>query len=224
MSDQKTDLLIVEDESDLRELYQAAINMDGYRARTADRASVALQELKNLSTGLAIVDHGLPDLDGLTLVEEMMSLERPSPIVILITGGVDLDRVRAYKAQVSLILLKPFSLKEFRKVVSLGQEGSSYQQKRKWLRIPLDEWASLGETVVRLKNISCGGCMIEVPIGYVFRATDTLSLYLADKAFTTIGVTCAWLSSQRIGIRFEVNSADEGSRILDYVSYMAVST
>src|SRR3954452_21963359 len=86
------DILIVDDEQDIRELVSGVLQDEGYSCRTAANSSEALQALADRRPSLVLLDVWLQNskLDGLQLLEEITGRD-PSLQALMISGHGHLD-------------------------------------------------------------------------------------------------------------------------------------
>ncbi len=105
-------LLIVEDESRIAELIQGALTRAGFAVDTVQLCTDARAALETTSYDAAIVDLGLPDGDGLSLLGELRANRNPTPVLILTARDAVEDRVRGLDAGADDYLVKPFAMAE----------------------------------------------------------------------------------------------------------------
>ncbi|RMF74274.1 MAG: sigma-54-dependent Fis family transcriptional regulator [Alphaproteobacteria bacterium] len=104
------DVLVVDDESDIRELIAGILEDEGFHARTAADADEALAELEARCPALVILDIWLQDsrLDGLQLLELMKKRYPDLPVVVISGHGNIETAVTAIKRGASDFIEKPF--------------------------------------------------------------------------------------------------------------------
>jgi two-component system, OmpR family, KDP operon response regulator KdpE len=105
-------ILIVEDDSALREVVAGALNSAGYVTSIATQGITASQMLRNAEgIDIVLLDIGLPFVDGWQLLEQME--DRRGPAVIVISArGEESDKVRALDLGADDYLAKPFGADE----------------------------------------------------------------------------------------------------------------
>src|SRR5436190_5089445 len=81
-------ILVIDDDTDIRELLSRFLEKKGYTVSTAGRGSTAVQLLKEHTFDLVLCDHRLPDTDSLKMLEEIRALN-PQASTIIITGYSD---------------------------------------------------------------------------------------------------------------------------------------
>lgn len=105
-------LLIVEDETRIAELIQEALTRVGFAVDTVQLCTDARAALETTSYDAAIVDLGLPDGDGLSLLGELRANRNPTPLLVLTARDAVEDRVRGLDAGADDYLVKPFAMAE----------------------------------------------------------------------------------------------------------------
>ncbi|ROZ69421.1 response regulator transcription factor [Ramlibacter sp. WS9] len=105
-------LLLIEDEAALRAGLAAQLEADGYRVDQAVDGEDGLFQAREYPMDLAIVDLGLPKLNGLTVVQRLRADGRTMPILILTARGSWQDKVVGLEAGADDYLVKPFEYPE----------------------------------------------------------------------------------------------------------------
>ena len=105
-------LLLIEDEAPLRLTLARRLEADGYRVDQAADGEDGLFQAREYPLDLAIVDLGLPKLNGLTLVQRLRADGRTMPILILTARGSWQDKVVGLEAGADDYLVKPFEYPE----------------------------------------------------------------------------------------------------------------
>jgi two-component system OmpR family response regulator len=83
-------ILIVDDEEVIRDLFSTILRSHGYSVTTARTAKEALEQSQASYHNLALLDINLPDMQGTDLLEKMRA-SNPDMILIMITGNPELD-------------------------------------------------------------------------------------------------------------------------------------
>ena len=105
-------LLLIEDDAVLRLGLKRQLEADGYRVDLAADGEHGLFLAREYPLDLAIVDLGLPKVDGLTVVNTLRAAGRTLPILILTARGSWQDKVRGLEAGADDYLVKPFEYPE----------------------------------------------------------------------------------------------------------------
>lgn len=105
-------LLLIEDDAVLRLGLKRQLEADGYRVDIAADGEDGLFQAREYPLDLAIVDLGLPKVNGLTVVQTLRAEGRTLPILILTARGSWQDKVQGLEAGADDYLVKPFEYPE----------------------------------------------------------------------------------------------------------------
>jgi two-component system CheB/CheR fusion protein len=123
-TDGKLDLnvLLVEDMADIRELTRKLLEILGCRVAVAANGKEAIATLREESPDVALVDIGLPDIDGYEVARQARKEKKLDGVrLIAVTGfGQNEDRKRAIDAGFDAHLVKPIDLNELTSVLKNG--------------------------------------------------------------------------------------------------------
>ncbi len=117
-------ILVIDDEPDLRTLYELTLLREGYRVEAAGDLAQARAQLETSQFDAVITDMRLPDGLGLELLRDMIVQQRPERCVVITAHGSAENAVEALKAGAFDYLTKPVDLKQFRNVVASAVQGS----------------------------------------------------------------------------------------------------
>ena len=108
------EVLVVEDEPDIRRLVVLHLERDGFRCRTATTGSDALREVKAAVPDLVILDLLLPGVDGLEVCRQLRrdASTAALPIIMLTAKSDEVDRIVGLEIGADDYVGKPFSPKE----------------------------------------------------------------------------------------------------------------
>jgi two-component system KDP operon response regulator KdpE len=104
-------VLIIEDDPQTRRFLKAGLSGRGWGIHEAESGVKGLTKVKAEPPDLAIVDLGLPDIDGVSLVRSLR-LVSDMPILILSARSQERDKIEALDAGADDYLTKPFSTGE----------------------------------------------------------------------------------------------------------------
>ncbi|GFE84726.1 two-component regulatory protein response regulator KdpE [Steroidobacter agaridevorans] len=104
-------VLIVEDEPDIRGILRTLLKTAGYRVIETETAARAIVEAKSHKPDLLLVDLGLPDADGVKVIRAVRGWS-PVPIVVLSARTMESQKVEALDAGADDYVTKPFSAPE----------------------------------------------------------------------------------------------------------------
>lgn len=99
--------LVVEDDEAMRELLRRALERAGFVVATAMEGREALKLFGQCQVDLAVTDLNMPEMDGLALIRELMSLQPSSRIVVITGAERGLDQALTLGAKA--VLRKPVS-------------------------------------------------------------------------------------------------------------------
>ena len=111
-------ILIVDDEPDLRTLYELTLLRQGYRIEAAGNLQEAREHLEAARFDAVLTDMRLPDGLGLDLLRDLAKQQRPERCVVITAYGSAENAVEALKGGAFDYLTKPVDLKQFRSVVA----------------------------------------------------------------------------------------------------------
>ncbi len=104
-------ILIVEDDAPIRNLIAVTLEAHDYRYITAQNAGSALMEATSHNPDIMLLDLGLPDMDGVTVIRKIRSWSN-IPIIVISARSDDADKIEALDAGADDYLTKPFSVDE----------------------------------------------------------------------------------------------------------------
>jgi phosphate regulon transcriptional regulator PhoB len=127
------EVLVVEDEPDIRRLVVLHLEREGFRCRTAASGTDALREVKASIPDLVVLDLMLPELDGLEVCRRLRrdTSTASVPIIMLTAKSDEVDRIVGLEVGADDYVGKPFSPKELvarvRAVLRRAQPGQPTQ-------------------------------------------------------------------------------------------------
>jgi PAS domain S-box-containing protein len=119
-----TSILVVEDNEDAREALRMALELSGQRVRTAEDGAHAIEEARQHPPDTAVIDVGLPDMDGYQVARAVRALPGGDRVhLIALTGyGQPADRERALRAGFDSWLVKPIDPSVLLGVIAKGRK------------------------------------------------------------------------------------------------------
>ena len=119
-------VLVVEDDPDIRAMMQSSLSVEGFTVQTAVSLSEASALIRHDLPDILLLDLGLPDGDGLSLVQEVRKTQS-LPILIVSARHQEAQKIQALDAGADDYLVKPFSVGELlaRMRVALRHRGTS---------------------------------------------------------------------------------------------------
>ena len=107
-------VLIVEDDSDIREMLVFTLQRGGYSVIESEDAEQALDKLGSILPDIMLVDWMLPDMEGPEFIRRIRQdkLAKNIPVILLTARGEEYDKLRGFETGVDDYITKPFSPKE----------------------------------------------------------------------------------------------------------------
>lgn len=104
-------ILVVEDDTAVRNLITTTLKAHDYRFLTAGNGESAILEASSHNPEIVLLDLGLPDMDGVAVIERIRSWSN-MPIIVISARSEDSDKIDALDAGADDYLTKPFSVEE----------------------------------------------------------------------------------------------------------------
>src|SRR6476619_2770128 len=105
-------LLVIEDNAVLSELLAKGLRTAGYETDHLGTAAEARAALMTTSYAAVILDLGLPDGEGLSILRELRHRKDSTPVLVLTARGGVSDRVSGLRSGADDYMVKPFALEE----------------------------------------------------------------------------------------------------------------
>jgi CheY-like chemotaxis protein len=101
-------ILIIEDNADARDALRALLELEGHAVEAVGEGQEALELARAKDPDIALVDIGLPGIDGYEVARRVRARDARRPVLIALTGyGQPEDRRRATEAGFDDMLVKP---------------------------------------------------------------------------------------------------------------------
>lgn len=107
----KPTILVVEDDNSVKNLITTTLRAHEYRYLTASGGAAAIMEASSHNPDIALLDLGLPDMDGVEVIKKIRSWSN-MPIIVISARSEDADKIEALDAGADDYLTKPFSVEE----------------------------------------------------------------------------------------------------------------
>src|SRR3984893_16845571 len=105
-------LAVVEDNPELAQLLAHALKAEGYETDLMTTAADARIAVTTTRYAAMVLDLGLPDGDGLSILREIRQRKDPTPVLVLTARGGLQDRVGGLRSGADDYLVKPFAFEE----------------------------------------------------------------------------------------------------------------
>ncbi len=151
MASKKLSILLVDDEENLQDALRLNFEMEGYEVTSAYDGDEALKAIHNEYFDLIVLDVMLPEIDGITVCENIRLSNSDIPILMLSAKNQSSDRVLGLKKGADDYLTKPFSLEELlirvRILINKSQKISAKE--------PVSEQYNFGKNLINFKSLEC---------------------------------------------------------------------
>ena len=116
MAEERTTLLVVEDDVDVADMLNAYFRVQGYEVFTVNWGEDAIRTCRTSRPDLVILDIRLPDIDGYEVARRLRSNRRTSdiPIIFLTEKRDRSDRLKGFELGADDYITKPFDIQELR--------------------------------------------------------------------------------------------------------------
>lgn len=104
-------ILVVEDDSAIRNLITTTLESHEYRFHTANNGETGIMEAVSHNPDIILLDLGLPDMDGIDVIKKIRTWS-VKPIIVISARSEDTDKIDALDAGADDYLTKPFSVEE----------------------------------------------------------------------------------------------------------------
>ena len=111
MSAAEPTVAVIEDEPQIRRFLRTALGAHGYRIVEAETGQQGLVEAVRQKPDVLILDLGLPDMDGVAVIQRLREWSS-LPIIVLTARGLERDKILALDAGADDYLTKPFGMGE----------------------------------------------------------------------------------------------------------------
>ena len=107
----KSLILVVEDDPAVRNLITTTLKAHEYHYLTAANGQSAILEASSHNPDIVLLDLGLPDFDGIKVIQKIRTWSN-MPIIVISARSEDTDKIEALDAGADDYLTKPFSVEE----------------------------------------------------------------------------------------------------------------
>jgi two-component system KDP operon response regulator KdpE len=105
-------VLVVDDEPAIRRFLRTSLTAQGFHVTEAETGAGTLEQLRRGSADVLVLDLGLPDIDGLDIIERLRSGGSALPIVVLSSRIDEMGKVKALDLGADDYVTKPFGIDE----------------------------------------------------------------------------------------------------------------
>ena len=127
-------ILIIDDEKRMRHIIQLMLEREGFKTEQAENGKEALDLLKRKRFDMAITDLKMPEMDGMSLLEEAKKIDPDFPIVVITAHGTIENAVLAMQKGAIDYITKPFDEEKILITVKRSLKISRLQEEVRLLR------------------------------------------------------------------------------------------
>jgi two-component system nitrogen regulation response regulator NtrX len=241
------DILIVDDETDIRTLIQGILEDEGYKIRQAENSKQVFEHLKNQPAHLIVLDVWLQnsEFDGLDILEQIKANYPDIPVLMISGHGTIETAVKAIKQGAYDFIEKPFKTDRLLLMIERALETSRLRRENAALRQQTEGTSSLiGKSPVmqaltqQLDKVSQTNSRVLIT-GDAGAGKEIVARYIHKKSSRTdkpfMALNCAILNPERIEVELfgsdaptsqtgVLERADGGTLLLDEVVDMPLET
>ena len=149
MEDNKSKILVVDDEPGMREFLEIMLQKDGYIVKTASDGSEALDKIDTTLYDLAITDIQMPVMNGIDVLKKINE-KSPDTTVIMITAYASHETaIEAMKLGAYDYITKPFKIDEIKLVIKKALDKKKLERENTRLRKELETQYGFGNIIGR---------------------------------------------------------------------------
>ncbi|MDH5631385.1 MAG: sigma-54 dependent transcriptional regulator [Gammaproteobacteria bacterium] len=146
-------ILVVDDEPDIRRLVQEILEDEDYHIVTADNAASAREAMRSTRPDVVLLDIWMPDEDGISLLKEWSSNGQLTAPVIIMSGHGNIDTaVEATRLGAYDFIEKPVSMSKLLLIVERALQASQQPGQHSSLRVPVGALAGNSQTMKTLRD------------------------------------------------------------------------
>jgi DNA-binding response OmpR family regulator len=106
------DILVVEDDKNLRKLMTAILKQNGYNVLNAENGVIALDIINTSHVDLVVSDIMMPNMDGYALTDELRQLNNNLPVLMVTAKETLEDKKKGFSAGTDDYMVKPIDMDE----------------------------------------------------------------------------------------------------------------
>ncbi len=135
----RASLLVIDDESLMREYVEEALIREGYRVYTAMSGKDGIEVLRQKHVDLVITDLKMTPMDGLEVLRQVKAEDMDTVVIVMTAYGTIETAISALKGGASDYILKPFTPDTLKLAVDRGLEHRRLMQENAYLRSELNQ-------------------------------------------------------------------------------------
>ena len=112
VQDLRTEILLIEDDPEIRRFLRATLSAEEYRLQEATTAAEGIARATRRPPSAIVLDLGLPDADGMEVIRQIRGWNKTLPIIVLSVRAKERDKIIALDAGADDFVNKPFAVGE----------------------------------------------------------------------------------------------------------------
>lgn len=187
LADRAAEILIVDDEKVIREMFKTLLETEGYKVTTAGNGATALDLIQKRFFNIAIVDIKLNDMSGMEVMQRLRQTH-PETVVLLVTAFASTDTaIKALEAGVYDYVIKPFDMNRIKMIIKRGLEEQRLGLENKQLLSSLKVEKDKLESVLEISKMMSSILNLSELIDFIVKKTTEVlkaekgSLMLVDE-------------------------------------------
>ena len=129
-------ILVIEDQEDLAELYEATLKKAGYKVRNAFTGEEGIAEFQASGADVVLLDMTLPEMHGTQVLREIRSVNASVPVIVISAEASDQLREQCERLGVQDYLSKPVNYDAMLTAVKLALDTPQEEAEVITLRLP----------------------------------------------------------------------------------------
>lgn len=123
-------ILIVDDDSQLRLSFEKLLSGEGHEVLTASTGEAGLARVRERAPDLVVMDVRMPGMSGLETLKAMRAIDHRLPVLIMTAYGTTETAIEATKSGAYDYVLKPFEIPEILKVITQALEAGRFSRSK----------------------------------------------------------------------------------------------
>jgi len=140
-------ILVIDDEESQRELLAGYLNKQGHDVKDASSGPDALEMLAKRGAEVAITDMRMPEMDGLTLLKEIVKAHPDTQVIVITAFATVENAVEAMKAGAVDYLIKPVTLDQLTLILKKIEKSQLLIAENRYLKRKLEEIEDFPELI-----------------------------------------------------------------------------
>ena len=129
-------ILIVDDDSALRNSFEKLLSEEGYEIRTAGTGEAGLEMVRQKIPDLVIMDVRMPGMSGLETLKAMREIDHKLPVIVMTAYGTTDTAIEATKLGAFDYVLKPFNIPDVLSLINQALEAGRFMRSRVEINVP----------------------------------------------------------------------------------------